>query len=188
MNKMLKVMPLIILSLVLMGTSCQPLSDPPEETTPTASEETSTPASEEGTQIGNRAPDFELQDLDGQSISLSSLRGSPVMLNFWASWCPPCRYEMPFIQEVYDEWSDKGLMVLAINLEESASTAKQFMQAEGLSFPVLLDTRSIVAGKYNIRAIPTTFLIDKDGIIQGIKIGAFQSKEEIETSIRMVIE
>jgi len=169
MNKILKVMPLIILSLVLLVTGCQP----------TAVEET---------QVGNPAPDFELQDLDGQATSLSELWGSPVMLNFWATWCGPCRYEMPYLQEIYDEWSEKELVVLAIDVSESASTVERFLQAEGYSFPVLLDTRGVVGKKYNIRAIPTTYFIDKDGIIQGIKIGAFQSKEEIEASIRMVIE
>jgi len=95
---------------------------------------------------------------------------------------------MPFLEEIDEEWSEKGLMMLAIDIGESSSTVKTFLQSYGYSFPVLLDTRSVVAGKYNIRAIPTTFFIDKDGIIQDIKIGAFQSKEEIETSIRMVIE
>jgi len=180
MNRILKVMPLLILSLVLLATGCQPLSEPPEETNPTASKE--------GTQVGNLALDFELQDLDGETVSLRGLRGKPVLLNFWASWCGPCRYEMPFLEEIDEEWSDKELMVLAINLRESASTVERFLQAEGYSFPVLLDTTGVVGGKYNIRAIPTTYFIDKDGIIQGIKIGAFQSKEEIEAGIRMVIE
>ena len=139
-------------------------------------------------QVSKAAPDFQFEDPDGQATSLSELWGSPVMLNFWATWCGPCRYEMPFIQQVYDEWSGKGLMILAIDLGESASTVKGFLRSNGYSFPVLLDTKGSVGGQYNVRGIPTTFLIDKDGIIQGIKIGAFQNKEEIEASIRMVIE
>ena len=180
MIKILRVTPLIILVLALIVTGCQPSSEPPEDTNPTASEK--------GTQIGNLAPDFELQDLDGKTISLSGLRGKPVLLNFWATWCSPCRYEMPYLQEIYDEWSEKELVVLAIDVGESSSQAKTFLQSYGFSFTVLLDTNGSVADKYGIRGIPTTFLIDKDGIIQGIKIGAFQSKEEIEAGIRMVIE
>jgi len=138
-------------------------------------------------QVGELAPKFQLQNLDGQSVALSKFRGKPVVLNFWATWCPPCRDEMPYIQEIYNEWSDKGLVVLAINYGESASRVKKFVQYYGLSFPVLLDTKQDVAQKYNVRGIPTTFFIDKDGIIQDMKVGAFQSKEEIESSLSKII-
>lgn len=87
------------------------------------------------------------------------------MLNFWATWCPPCREEMPLIQQVYEELSDKELVVLAINLGESSSKVKEFVQSYGLSFPVLLDTKQDIAQKYNIRGIPTTIFIDKNGIM-----------------------
>ena len=131
--------------------------------------------------IGNPAPNFKLPNLEGKTVSLSDLRGKPVMLNFWATWCPPCRAEMPHIQQVYEEWSDNGLVVLAINLGESSSKVKEFVQSYGLSFPVLLDTKRDIAEKYNIRGlIPTTFFIDKNGIIQVKIIGAFPSKEAIE--------
>ena len=101
---------------------------------------------------------------------------------------------MPLIQEIYEdkEWSDKGLVILAINIidelrGESPSRAKEFMESYGFSFPVLLDANQDVALKYNIRAIPTTFFIDKDGIIQDIKIGAFSSKTEIEKRLVKII-
>jgi len=155
------------------------LSEPPEETSPTVPEE--------GTRVGNLAPDFELQDLDGETVSLSELRGKTVLISFWETQCPACIYQMPYIQQVYDEWSGKGVIVLAVNIGESSSRAKGFLQSSGYSFLVLLDTNGRVAVKYGIRGIPTTFLIDKDGIIQDIKIGPFQSKEEIEAGIRMVI-
>ena len=79
-------------------------------------------------QVGNLAPDFQLDNLDGKPVALSDLKGKPVLLNFWATWCPPCRDEMPYIQEIYDEWSDEGLVVLAINYGESASRVKEFVQ------------------------------------------------------------
>jgi len=137
--------------------------------------------------IGKPAPDFQLKNLDGQSISLSDFRGKPVLINFWASWCQPCVYEMPFIQEVFEEWSGQGLVVLTINIGESPSQVEEFMQSQGLSLPVLLDLKGSIAQKYNIWFIPTTFFLDKDGIIQGIKAGPFQSKEEIEAGIGRVI-
>ena len=136
---------------------------------------------------GDLAPDFQLQNLDGQTVSLSSLRGSPVLLNFWATWCGPCRTEMPYLQQIHEEWSDRGLVLLAIDLGESSSTVESYLQSNNLSLTVLLDTRQEVGQKYNIRAIPTTFFIDKDGIIQGVKIGAFQNKEQIEQYLGEII-
>jgi len=133
------------------------------------------------------APDFQLPNLEGQSISLSDFRGEPVLVNFWASWCPPCIYEMPFIQEVFEEWSASGLVVLAINKGESLSTVNDFVQSGNFSFPVLLDINHYVALEYNVRSIPTTFFIDKDGIIQAIKVGPFLSKAEIEMMLSAII-
>jgi peroxiredoxin len=134
----------------------------------------------EGTGVGNLAPGFQLQSLDGQSVSLSDLQGKPVLLNFWATRCPPCVSEMPYLQEIYNEWSETELILLAINIGESSAKVKEFMQSHSLSLPVLLDTNQDIAQEYNIRYIPTTFLIDKKGIIQATKVGAFSSKREIE--------
>ena len=130
-------------------------------------------------QVGKLAPDFEVQNLDGQAISLSSLRGKPVLLNFWAIWCPPCREEMPYLQQIYEEWSGEGLVLLAVNIGESPSAVEDFMQARSLSLPVLLDIKEAAARMYNVTAIPTTFFIDRDGILQEQVVGAFQSKEQI---------
>ncbi len=170
MNKRLKAILLIILASVLLIAGCSA-------------------GAEQGVRIGNPAPDFQLLNLEGQNVSLSNLRGKPVLVNFWASWCPPCRAEMPFIQEIFEdeEWSDKGLVILAINIGERPSTAKRFMASNGLSFPVPLDTSQNVALKYNVSAIPTTLLIDKDGIIKAIKVGAFSSKADIEKSLSKII-
>ena len=140
-----------------------------------------------GTKIGNLAPDFQLQYLDGNTVSLSDLRGSPVIINFWATWCGPCRSEMPFIQEIYNEWQDRGLVILAINLRETSSLVSQFIQDNNLSFPVLLDANGNVALEYNVTGIPTTFFIDKDGIIQESKIGPFSSKEDIEEELEHIM-
>ena len=145
------------------------------------------PSSAQGVEVGNQAPDFQLQSLDGQTVSLGDLQGKPVLINFWATWCSPCRGEMPYIQEIYEEWSDRGLVVLAINIGESSSKAEEFMQSYNLSFTVLLDTKQDVAQKYNIQYIPTTFFIDKDGIIQDKLIGAFQNKTQIENRLSKIM-
>jgi len=137
--------------------------------------------------VGKAAPNFELQNLDGQLISLSSLKGKPVLVNFWATWCGPCVSEMPYLQEIHEDWSDSGLMVLAINTGDSASEAEQFLQDHNLSLPVLLDTKNVVAPKYGIRYIPTTFFIDKDGIVRNKVIGAFPSKAAIESRLDEIV-
>ena len=145
------------------------------------------PSSAQGVEVGNQAPDFQLQSLDGQTVSLGDLQGKPVLINFWATWCSPCRGEMPYIQEIYEGWSDRGLVVLAINIGESSSKAEEFMQSYNLSLTVLLDTKQDVAQKYNIQYIPTTFFIDKDGIIQDKLIGAFQNKTQIENKLSKIM-
>ena len=131
---------------------------------------------------GRPAPDFHLPDLDGQTVSLGELQGRPVMVNFWATWCGPCRMEMPYIEEVFNdpEWKEAGLVILAVNLGESAEVAGQFMDDNGLTFPVLLDTKTEVAKLYNVSAIPTTYFVDKNGIIKDVKIGTFRNKAEID--------
>jgi peroxiredoxin len=131
---------------------------------------------------GSPAPDFQLKDLDGQSVSLSGLQGHPVMLNFWATSCGYCRTEMPFIQEAYEdeEWREQGLVILAVNLGDSPAAADKFMEDNGLSFTVLLDTQASLAQDYNIYGIPVTYLIDKNGIIIDRKLGPFASKAEID--------
>ncbi len=172
MNRILAVILVIILTTGLLITGCSK----PE-------------GSSQAPGVGKQAPEFRLPGLDGQPVSLSDFRGRPVFVNFWASWCGPCRYEMPFIQEIYEDkrWSDKGLVILAIDMGESRSTAEDFMRSSNLSFPVLLDADQQVALRYNVRAIPTTFLVDKDGVIQAMKIGAFPSKAAIEQDLAKII-
>jgi len=148
---------------------------------------TATACQSEGPEIGKRAPDFQLNTLDGQTVTLSELRGTPVLVNFWATWCGPCAYEMPFLQQIYDEWQPEELVMLAVNIGESASTVTSFMEAYSLSFTVLLDSVMAVAISYNIQYIPTTFFIDEKGTIQAIKVSAFSSVEEIESTLSQLM-
>ncbi len=147
----------------------------------------STPVPTQGTNVGNLAPDFQLHNLEGQTVSLGNLRNKPVLINFWKTTCPSCVSEMPYIQEIYEEWSNKGLVVLAINIGESSSKAEEFMQNHNLSFTVLLDAKQDITQKYNIQYIPTTFFIDKGGIIQDKVIGPFQNKTQIENRLSKII-
>ncbi|GAF68519.1 unnamed protein product, partial [marine sediment metagenome] len=135
-----------------------------------------------GNQEGNRAPGFELESLDGEMVALSDFRGKIVMVNFWATWCEPCKDEMPHIQTVFENWSDEELAILAIDIEESTETVQSFLDSEGkeYNFPVLLDSEGGAADDYNVSEIPRTFFIDAEGIIQKIQVRPFSSEGEIE--------
>lgn len=132
-----------------------------------------------GTDEGDIAPDFRLLSREGPAISLSDFRGKTVILNFWASWCVPCKEEMPYLEAIHRERGGQGVVVLGVNIEEEKGTVDQFMQEMGLTFPVVLDSNGSVTNRYFVRYIPTTFILDKDGVIRLKKVGPFQSTEEI---------
>jgi cytochrome c biogenesis protein CcmG/thiol:disulfide interchange protein DsbE len=117
------------------------------------------------------ASDFTLQTLDGRSVKLSDYRGQVILLNTWASWCPPCRAEMPDLEAYYREHKEDGFVVLAVNDEESASTVANFIQAQGFTFPVLLDPDGKVMSQYGVRGLPTSFFIDRNGMVRGVWSG-----------------
>jgi len=144
-------------------------------------------ASGQGPEIGKTAPEFTLKGLDGQEVSLSDLRGKPVLLNFWASWCGPCRLEMPFLQQIYEKWTGEGLVLLAVNLQEDQNTVQEFVRNGGFTFPILLSPGNEVPLAYNIRGIPATFFIDTDGVIRDIKIGAFSGVGEVESKLAKIM-
>ena len=174
---------LLLLITMLLVLSCQQSSKTNTATTTTTSLTTHVV----GNEVGNLAPEFNLKDLDGNTVSLSEFKGSPVVLNFWATWCGPCRHEMPFLQQIYEEWLDQGLVLLAINLRETTSEVRQFMQSNDLFFLALLDSNSAVSLEYEVTGIPITFFIDKDGIIQAKRLGSFSSAAEIEDYLDLII-
>jgi cytochrome c biogenesis protein CcmG/thiol:disulfide interchange protein DsbE len=130
--------------------------------------------------VGQVAPDFTVKDIDGNLHKLSDFRGRPVWINFWASWCPPCRAENPDIQAVYDANRDAGLVVLGIAIGENDSTVKDYAGRAGLTYTIGLDGGTDIAAAYRIVGIPTHFFIDKDGILRDWRIGSL-SKETMAT-------
>jgi thiol-disulfide isomerase/thioredoxin len=116
--------------------------------------------------------DFSLPGLDGQEYGLKSYPDSLVMLNFWATWCGPCRTEMPSMQALYDDYGSRGLELIAINQREPLSMVQDFMDEFGYTFPVLLDGPGVIGFQYGVRSIPLTYLITPDGRIIAGKPGA----------------
>lgn len=134
------------------------------------------------------APEFSLATPDGKTIRLAHLRGQVVFLNFWATWCPPCRVEMPSMEQLHREFKDQGLAVLAVDIRESPTQVARFMKEFRLSFPALLDTDGEVASRYRVQGIPATALIDHSGRIVGAVVGPRKwSSPEAKALIRSLL-
>lgn len=147
--------------------------------------------------------DFELEDLNGNKVKLSDYKGQLVFLNFWATWCPPCREEMPDMEEIHQQYGDKGVAILAVSStqlelrggndkEKAQQQVKDYIDKEGFTFPIPLDTDNKALREYNniypITGIPTTFMIDREGIIRYARPGAFQGQEQIKAFIALLDE
>ena len=139
-----------------------------------------------GIKPGDLAPDFSLATLDGATVKLSELRGKHVIINFWATWCGPCRSEMPAIEEVYQRHRDDGLVILAINVRESNGDISPYIKKIGVTFPVLLDRTGQVSSRYRVKAMPTTYLINPDGRIDGVREGAY-SKQMLNARVDQLL-
>jgi peroxiredoxin len=133
------------------------------------------------------APDFELTDITGNSVTLQSFRGRSVMLVFWMIQCPACVVEMPYLQEIYEGQSQNDLVLLTINVRDNASQIRDFLTRENLSLPVLMDSNFDTVRDYNVRYTPTAFYIDESGILKYTKIGAYNNVSEIERDINQHI-
>lgn len=154
--------------------------------------------------IDKPSVDFDLEDLNGNSIKLSDYKGQIVFLNFWATWCPPCRAEMPDMESIHQQYKDKGVALLGVNStgaelqwrgknsEKAKEQVKEFIDKEGYTFTIPLDIDDKVYEDYSklypINGIPTTFMIDREGIIRYVRPGAFQGEEQLEAFIALLDE
>lgn len=134
--------------------------------------------------LKTKAINFKLKDLNGNELSLSDLKGKKVFLNFWATWCPPCKAEMPEIEKLYEETKNSDLVIITVEIGEPLETVKPFIESNKYNFKVLLDPDQSVATKYNINSIPTSYFIDTDGNIVSKHVGGMnieQMKAYIKT-------
>ncbi len=145
-------------------------------------------AADVGPDEGHLAPDFTLKTLEGNTVRLSDFRGKKVVLiNFWATWCPPCRLEMPTMQQIYSEYKDRGFEILAVNIESDAEQAiSDFVKELRLTFPILLDPDMKVTRKFRVIGLPVSVLIDRQGIVRSKEIGYHDwttkaSRKQVET-------
>ena len=141
-------------------------------------------------QQGFLAPDFELKTTEGETIKLSELRGQAVLVNLWATWCPPCRAEMPAIEKVYNDYKDQGFVVLAVNMtyQDTFADIAPFIDEYSLTFPILLDETSEVGTAYQLRSLPSSFFIDRDGIIREVVIGGPMAEALLRTRVEEILK
>ncbi len=196
MNKRIA-LPLLMILLVLTVVGCGSTSTPeptplPPTATPVVTVETATPASNASSaSSGNAnaipAPDFTLQTLDGESVSLSDYRGKLVMINFWASWCPPCNSEMPDLQRYYEQHQDDDFIILGVNYQDTPDKVQAFVEKYGVTFPILLDSDGRVANLFGVQGLPTSFFVDKEGNVLGYQPGPV-TKEMLEDGITPLLQ
>jgi cytochrome c biogenesis protein CcmG/thiol:disulfide interchange protein DsbE len=135
---------------------------------------------------GEPAPDFELTTLDGGTVQLSELRGQPVVVNFWASWCHPCRTEFPLLADALEEHGDEGLAVIGVTYKDIESDSRDFVEETGAGWPHGIDEDGTVARAYGVRAIPQTYFIDRDGRITG-RVFGFTSEDALEAPLAEIL-
>ena len=139
--------------------------------------------------IGDKAPDFTLPGLDGKNVSLSDFAGKPVIINTWSTSCIECKKEMPFFQDIANQYKSQGLIILSVNTLDNTSTAKDFLSKNSYSFTAVLDMKQEIYKKYCCpkNADPNTFFIGADGTLKSIKIGGFATRDELATEVKKII-
>ncbi|MGY4689442.1 thiol-disulfide oxidoreductase ResA [Salibacterium sp. K-3] len=143
---------------------------------------------ETNVQEGDTAPNFILTTAEGERVELTDFRGQGVFLNFWGTYCPPCEEEMPYMDELYQEFEERGVEVLAVNVGESELAVNRFKARHNLSFSMPIDEDKSVLRRYGVNPLPSTFLIDENGVVQRVLLGAMTEEkmrgymEEIEPS------
>ncbi len=175
MRKLTLILLPVLTALVLLALACQSK----EEESP----DTSSITSESKEQI---APDFSLKSFDGREVKLSDLRGKPVVLNFWASWCGPCRLELPILEKMWQIYKDDGVVFLGVNVMDIQDEARVFIDNFGLSYTNLENPSGDIASKYGAVALPVTFFIDKEGKIRDKNFGGFLGEEGEKELIQKV--
>ncbi len=137
-------------------------------------------------QVGSRAPSFKLNDLSGKPVSLADHKGKVILLRFWSTACKSCKQEMPKLETIYQELKPSGLLLIAINIKDSPEKVSDFIEGLGLTFPILIDENKSTAKYFKVYGVPTSFLIDKEGIITKRFFGDLSEAETVELVKRLL--
>lgn len=141
-------------------------------------------------QAGFLAPDFELNTSTGETIKLSDLHGQAVLINLWATWCPPCRAEMQTIETIFNEYKDKGFTVLAVNMtyQDDPAAVTPFVNEQRLTFPILLDQTGEMGRSYQLHSLPSSYFIDREGLIKEVVIGGPMAEALLRTRVEELLK
>lgn len=141
-------------------------------------------------QKGFLAPDFELKTITGETIQLSDLSGQAVLVNLWATWCPPCREEMPTLEKMYNDYKDQGFVVLAVDMthQDDPTAVAPFAEKYDLTFPILLDETGTVSKAYQLKSLPSSYFIDRNGMIDDVVIGGPMAEALLRTRIEKILK
>lgn len=139
--------------------------------------------------VGEAPPNFSLKDLDGKTWTLAELKGKPVVVNFWATWCAPCKFEMPHFQSAYQKYKDQGLVILAVDIktDNGEPAVRKFVQDLGISFPTPFDTTGDTEAAYRVKAYPTTYFVGRDGKLKEVRRGAIISEDQLKASLDKIL-
>ena len=179
---------------ILLYVATRPIASAPAARLPSAASFYRISAETQGLQLGQRAPDFtgmngdqsvRLTDLDGKEFRLSDLKGRPVWVVFWATWCPPCQQETPDIRDVFDAHRDEGLVVVAVDVQEDLDTVRGYAERYGLGYRIGLDTYAAIMKTYGVFGLPTHYFIDRQGIIRDRYLGPLK-RDQMEQRVNLI--
>lgn len=173
---------LLVGALLLVTAACS-LFVPPTATPETGGVTPIAPRSG----VTRPAPDFTLTTLDGDTLTLSDYQGQVVLVNFWASWCPPCNAEVEDLNAYYEAHKDEGFIIIGVNVEDTPEDAQAFVERHGVTFPIVIDTEAKVAGDYNVIGLPSSYFINQDGELYGFQPGLI-TPEELERQVTLYLQ
>jgi peroxiredoxin len=168
----------LVFFLVVGCVSCGPTRTPAAAPSPTTvASPTRSPTYSPS--VGGLAPEFTLERLEGGTLTLSQLRGKVVLVNFFATWCPYCQAEMHFLQEAWESQQDQGVEVVIVDIQETLESVGDFMRQNGYTMPVVLDREGQAAVSYRVISLPTSYILDREGVIRAVDVGAYSSEEAV---------
>jgi peroxiredoxin len=178
---------ILVLTVIAMSVALLIMSGCGDNSTDTDTSEPTVAVAGGGAVVGRQVPDFELKRIDGSSLQLSSLQGKAVLVDFWDTWCPPCRAAMPHLQEISTTYADDLVVVGVAFGRQGAAAVDKFVNDNGLTFEFVLADQKVITDFGDLQSIPTTFLVDKNGLVVKKWVGG-QSKESYESAVKAVVE